>query len=114
MEYHLFNIPETTMCSRGNDLVAHAFLAGIVGFLVTAVIYGYATDLEDKISQQNKIRSLEEKVESLEAELEEAREQVEYNGDTANEMGARVQELEKEKADLLGVLETTLKNYKTD
>lgn len=114
MEYHLFNIPETTMCSRGSDLVAHAFLAGIVGFLVTAVIYGYATDLEDRVQQQNKIRNLEEKVESLQAELEEERERAEYNGEATNDLGARIQELEKEKADLIGVLENTLKNYKTD
>jgi HPt (histidine-containing phosphotransfer) domain-containing protein len=114
MEYHLFNIPDT-MSTRGNsDLVAHAFLAGIIGFLVTAVIYGYATDLEDRVQQQNKIRNLEEKVESLQAELEEERERAEYNGEATNDLGARIQELEKDKAALIGVLETTLKNYKTD
>lgn len=114
MEYHLFNITDTMSTRGNNDLVAHAFLAGIIGFLVTAVIYGYATDIGDKLIQQNTIRNLEEKVESLEVDLQLAREQAEYNGETANELGERIQELEKVKADLIGVLESTLNNYKTD
>ena len=114
MEYHLFNIPDTTMASRGGDLVAHAFLAGIVGFLVTAIIYGYATDIEDKITQRDKIRELEATVESLKAELEEERERAEYNGEATNDLGTQIQELKAEKKHLIGVLESTLKHYKTD
>lgn len=95
--------------------MAHAFLAGIVGFLVTAVIYGYATDIEDKITQRDKIRELEATIESLKTELEEERERAEYNGEATNDLGARIQNQEKEISDLLGLLaklDTTMKDYK--
>jgi peptidoglycan hydrolase CwlO-like protein len=107
MEYHLFNIPHTTtnMAGRGSDVAIHAFIAGVIGFLVTAAIYNYTSDSDDsqvKIHKlETELKKAEERIEELETALEEETERAENLGEEVNNL-----------LGLISRVDETLKNYK--
>jgi 2C-methyl-D-erythritol 2,4-cyclodiphosphate synthase len=95
MEYHTF-ITEATENMAGRtsgDIILHAFIAGILSFGATSLIYTYLYD-EDVIKKNERIRELEKKVEELEVAYAQEEERADEAAEISNGMGSRVQELE--------------------
>ena len=106
MEYHTF-ITEATENMAGRthgDILLHAFIAGLLSFGATALIYTYLYD-DETIKKNERIRELEKKVEELESAHADEEMRADEASEMANSMGARVQELE-------GILEETEKLLK--
>jgi len=103
------------MAGRTNgDIILHAFIAGLLSFGATALIYTYLYD-DESIKKNERIRQLEKKVEELESAHADEEMRADEAAELANSMATRVQNLEKEVNDLLGLvakIDTTMKDYK--